>query len=88
MARIHTKAQFVGGGHVHSPRDCRDDTEHRGNPNCAGADDLTGNSRGSGKWQESTPKPSLSVEDTFTVHAIAETTQNIVAIPTVQELMI
>ena len=27
-------------------------------------------------------------EDTFSVHAIAETTQNIVKIPTVQELMI
>ena len=28
--------------------DCQDDTEHRGNPNCARADDLTGNSQGSG----------------------------------------
>ena len=30
------------------PRDCRDDTEHRGSPNCARAGDLTGNSRVSG----------------------------------------
>ena len=28
--------------------DCQDDTEHRGNPNCARADDLTGNFRDSG----------------------------------------
>ena len=39
---------FVGGEHVLSSCDCRDDTEHFGNPNCARADDLTGNSRGSG----------------------------------------
>ena len=31
-----------------SPCDCRDGTEHRGNPNCARADDLTRNSHGSG----------------------------------------
>ena len=41
-----TRAQFVGGEHVLSSFECRDDTEHRENPNCARAD-LTGNSRGS-----------------------------------------
>ena len=39
---------LVGGEHVLSSCDCRDDTEHRGNPNCARAGDLKGNSRGSG----------------------------------------
>ena len=33
-------------------------------------------------------RPVLSVENTFSVHALVETTQNIVEIPTVQELMI
>ena len=39
---------FVVEEHVLGSRDCRDDTEHRGNPNCARAGDLTRNSRGSG----------------------------------------
>ena len=42
------RAQYGDGEHVVSSRDCRDDTEHRGNPNCARAAVLTGNSRGSG----------------------------------------
>ena len=32
---------------VLSSRDCRDDTKHRGNPNCARAGDLTRNSQDS-----------------------------------------
>ena len=32
--------------------------------------------------------PVLSMENTFSVHVTVETTQNIVEIPTVQELMI
>ena len=45
----------VGGEHVLSSCDCRDDTEHRGNPNCARADDLAGNSRGSGSGKNAHP---------------------------------
>ena len=45
---MRTRAQCVGGSHILSPCDGRDDTELRGNPNCARVDDLTGNSRDSG----------------------------------------
>ena len=41
--------------------DCQDDTEHRGNPNCARADDLTGNSRGSGCGHVPHQQSSLTV---------------------------
>ena len=39
---------FVGGEHVLSSCECRDETQHLGNPKWARAGDLTGNSRGSG----------------------------------------
>ena len=44
--------RFVDGEHVLSSRDCPNDTEHRGDPNCARAGDLTGNSRGSGSGKD------------------------------------
>ena len=43
--RLHVPS-FVVGEHVLNSRDCRDGTEHRGNPNCTRSDDLTRNYRG------------------------------------------
>ena len=43
-----TRARFVGENTFSVPCDWRDDTGDRGDPNCAGADDLTGKSRGPG----------------------------------------